>query len=321
VLSDSLPWIYQKVLDEPGQLPGEASASVPISAGPVYLTWEALLSLERPDEESGWDSFSSSRKIAWKTGTSFGFRDAWAIGSTPDYVVAVWAGNASGEGRPGLTGVTSAAPIMFEIFNMLPGNSWFPVPYDDLDKTPVCKLSGHFPSSFCPQTDTVYIPWNRPGHTDPCPYHQQIFHEKSTGLRVSRDCLPDAEMASDTFFVLPPAQAWYFKRRNAWYQNPPEWSTRCLQTNTSNPMQLITQLPPKGIYVPLDLNGKPSSLVLEAAHNQPKATIYWYMGEQFLGTTRDIHNLTFNPPPGNHTLILMDEEGNLLERDLRIRSR
>src|SRR5690606_9694106 len=81
-----------------------------ISASSIYQTFDALKELYRPGEETGWRFFTSSKKIAWKTGTSFGFRDGWAIGITPKYVVGVWIGNADGEGRPGLTGTDAAAP-------------------------------------------------------------------------------------------------------------------------------------------------------------------------------------------------------------------
>ena len=90
-----------------------------LSAGAIWLTYEALQKVNRPESESGWQYFSSSPGLAWKTGTSFGFRDGWAVGTTPRYVVGVWTGNASGEGRPGLTGITAAAPLLFDLVNML----------------------------------------------------------------------------------------------------------------------------------------------------------------------------------------------------------
>jgi penicillin-binding protein 1C len=79
------------------------STDIPLSASSIWLTYEALQKVNRPESESGWQFFSSSGSLAWKTGTSFGFRDAWAVGTTPGYVIGVWAGNADGEGRPGLT--------------------------------------------------------------------------------------------------------------------------------------------------------------------------------------------------------------------------
>ena len=90
-----------------------------IGPGAAWLTLNALLEVNRPDAEAHWKNFASAQRIAWKTGTSFGQRDGWAIGSTARYTVAVWVGNATGEGRADLTGAGGAAPIMFSIFNRL----------------------------------------------------------------------------------------------------------------------------------------------------------------------------------------------------------
>ena len=99
-----------------------------LSAESAFITAEMITETKRPLEQGAWKIFSSARKVAWKTGTSFGHRDAWAIGTTPEYVVGVWVGNADGEGRPGLTGVKKAAPVMFDIFRLLPETSWFKTP-------------------------------------------------------------------------------------------------------------------------------------------------------------------------------------------------
>lgn len=91
-----------------------------LGAGSIWLTYNAMEQVNRPEGDEAWKFYDSALKIAWKTGTSFGNRDAWAIGTNSKYVVGVWVGNATGEGRPTLTGVTSAAPILFDVFNLLP---------------------------------------------------------------------------------------------------------------------------------------------------------------------------------------------------------
>ena len=116
-----------------------------LKASAAWLTLDALQNVHRPGE-TGWEFFAGSRHIAWKTGTSFGFRDGWAVGVTPDYVVAVWAGNGDGEGRPGLTGTSMAAPLMFGLFNLLPVGNWFKPPADELVPMLFCHHSGYFPS-------------------------------------------------------------------------------------------------------------------------------------------------------------------------------
>ena len=96
----------------------------PLSTGAAWLTLDALVDGARPADESLWQSFASARKIAWKTGTSYGNRDAWAIGVTPSYTVGIWIGNATGEGRPELKSITTAAPVLFDVFSILPRSGW-----------------------------------------------------------------------------------------------------------------------------------------------------------------------------------------------------
>jgi len=109
-----------RILTQVAGQPVQSEHRNSIGAASAWLTLNALVEVSRPGLEKRWRQFAGSRKIAWKTGTSFGMRDGWAIGSTSRYTVGVWVGNASGEGRPHLTGLYTAAPIMFELFNRLP---------------------------------------------------------------------------------------------------------------------------------------------------------------------------------------------------------
>ena len=143
----------------------------PMSASALWYTYLAMNEVNRPEEETGWKYFRSARKIAWKTGTSFGYRDGWAIGTSPDYVVGVWAGNADGEGRPGLTGISIAAPVMFELFGLLPGTAWFSPPLDELIPALVCRESGYLAGPLCQYPDTVKIPVSG-AHSRVCPFHR-----------------------------------------------------------------------------------------------------------------------------------------------------
>ena len=99
---------------------------VPFSAEAIAETFHVMLGLTRPVSQAGWGGFASSRKVAWKTGTSYGFKDAWAVGVTDRYAVGVWVGNADGEGRPGLTGVGAAAPLMFDVIGKLNDDYTYP---------------------------------------------------------------------------------------------------------------------------------------------------------------------------------------------------
>src|SRR5690606_33804050 len=174
--------IYLKDTPPTSEAPLER-ASV-IDHASLYFTFQAMNEVVRPGEEALWDQFASSKKIAWKTGTSFGFRDGWAVGLTPGYVVCVWVGNADGEGRPGLTGIETAAPILFDIFDLLPSTGWFTPPVDRMVQTPVCRQSGHLAGVDCPDPDTVYLPVMGLKSTV-CPYHQAIHTNVAGNLRVT----------------------------------------------------------------------------------------------------------------------------------------
>ena len=143
------------------------------SAASIWQTFEVLNELNRPIGEGQWEVFSSSSKIAWKTGTSFGHRDAWAIGVTPEYVTVVWVGNADGEGRPGLTGTNIAAPIMFSVFDQLPATTWFNIPYEDMEELEVCTKSGDLASENCENISIELVSKNCK-RAKQCIYHKII---------------------------------------------------------------------------------------------------------------------------------------------------
>lgn len=126
------------------------------------------------------------------------------------YVVGVWAGNASGEGRPGLTGVGNAAPVLFDLFSLLPGGEWFDLPYDETLPMAICRNSGHKASPYCEQTDTLYMPLSG-NNTGICPYHKLVHLSADGRYRVNSSCESVDRMISRPWFVLPPAQEYYYR--------------------------------------------------------------------------------------------------------------
>lgn len=140
--------------------------------GAVWQVFDAIKEVNRP-EEIDWKAIPSMQPIAWKTGTSYGFRDAWAVGVTPRYAVGVWVGNATGEGKPELIGARTAGPVLFDVFNILPSAHWFERPTGIFVEAEVCRESGHLKSRFCADTDTLLI---LPAglKTEACPYHHLV---------------------------------------------------------------------------------------------------------------------------------------------------
>ncbi len=289
-----------------------------LSAAAIWFTFKAMLEVYRPDEDAAWKLYGSSRKIAWKTGTSFGFRDGWAIGVTPDYVVAVWTGNADGEGRPGLTGIKAAAPIMFDIFDLLPQSDWFREPMDELTYAAIDRESGYLASSYSNQVDTLLIP--RSGlRTAVSPFHQRVHLDKTGTFRVTGACESVNDLISKNWFVLPPKQAFYYKRLHPTYQELPPMRSDCYgERDHLVVMDMLYPEPDATLYIPTELNGVKGEVVFEVAHRDEDSQLHWHLDDYYVGTTVRDHHLNLQPTSGDHVLTVTDNEGNSLKRKFTV---
>jgi penicillin-binding protein 1C len=292
-----------------------------IDAGSIYCTFQAMEEVMRPGEEMLWQQFSSTQRIAWKTGTSFGFRDGWAIGVTPRYVVAVWVGNTDGEGRPGLTGINTAAPVMFEIFRQLPViREWFNVPQNEMVKIKVCKQSGYRAGEYCDDTEEEWVPHS--GLKAPvCPYHQVVHLSSDCKWQVTASCMPPSQIVNKNWFVLPPSMEYYYRSKSYVYHVLPPFRADCLQGEGGNPMEIIYPKEGAKIYVPLEADGSRGRVVFNAAHRQSGMKIFWHLDNDFVGETTDFHQVALNPNPGKHTLTLVDGNGNTVHVGFEVLSK
>jgi penicillin-binding protein 1C len=288
-----------------------------LNAASIWTTFDAMTNVERPSADGNWEYFETNKKVAWKTGTSFGFKDAWSIGVTPNYAVGVWVGNADGEGRPGCIGIEVAAPVMFDIFNFLPTTTWFYPPYDDMKKVIVCAKSGYTATDLC-ENDTVWVPKSSKG-TQICSYHQLIHLDPTGSFRVSTNCEDPYNMQHKPWFVLPPIQEYYFANQNPWYQSLPPFRKDCAEENNNDHRMQIVY--PRGftkIKVPKDFNNKPSSTVFKVMHKDKDATVFWHIDGQYIQSTKRYHDLLLNPTIGLHTLTVVDERGQRLVQQFEI---
>ncbi|MBK9486504.1 MAG: penicillin-binding protein 1C [Chitinophagaceae bacterium] len=292
-------------------------SGIPLDATSIWFAFQAMQDVMRPGEEGLWQQFSSSQKIAWKTGTSFGFRDGWAIGLTPKNVVAVWVGNTDGEGRPGLVGIQTAAPILFDIFRMLPNTKWFEKPTYNFIYVPVCRQSGYRANIDCPDADTLFMPPNAI-KVPLCAYHK-IIHLDATGTyRVTEACESPSAMQHKSWFILSPAMEFYYKQRNIDYRPLPPFKPGCTFAETGKLIEIIYPQPDAKIYVPLEINGERGKTVFTAAHRRAGAKIFWSIDDGFVRTTQNFHQLGLNPSPGKHILTLVDENGISVSREFEV---
>ncbi len=279
-----------------------------MNAGACWDVVEMLSSLTRPDIENEWRNFNSSYKIAWKTGTSFGFRDAWSIGMTSEYLVAVWVGNASGEGRAGLTGIKSAAPLMFDVFSGLPRSKWFKPPYDELRKKGLCKKSGLLPSDYCPIVDSVWLSTSAE-NVGRCTYHKRYLVDENEQYRHAKGCSVK-NLEYKTYFELSPVMHWYYRNNNHSLVPAPPVHMSCT-VEDFKPLRFIYPNHKARLKRATGMGGKKTDIIAELAHTQKDAIVYWYLGDRFLGETKHSHLMQLDYiQSGLQNLRAIDQWGN-----------
>lgn len=305
------------LLDETVDFGSLTAEKTIFDAGSMYLTYESLKEVNRPEGEENWEFFDSSKQIAWKTGTSFGFRDAWAIGTTKDYVVGVWVGNADGEGRPGLVGTVAAAPILFDVFDVLPKSDWFAIPHDELEEVEICTKSGYRASELCEEKQKQFIP--RSGlKTKPCPYHVLVHLDLDERYQVNSSCQPLNQMVHKSWFVLPPLMEYYYQNKNPLYKTLPSFRKDCT-AEFQKSMDFIYPEEATKVFLPKDFDGNKNGVILRLAHSIPDTKVFWYLDETFLGTTETIHEMEVKPETGIHKITVVDALGNEAKRTIEIK--
>lgn len=291
-----------------------------IRQGAAWLTLQAMVEVTRPGNEALWRDFSGSQTIAWKTGTSYGLRDAWAIGSNGRYTVGVWAGNAGGEAASFLSGQTSAAPVMFDVFDRLGASTWFAQPEQALKTVSVCGDDGFLAGGQCTSVE-IRIP--RDSHFQQVtPFHRRVHLDSKGQYRVHSRCETVSNMQSRDWFVLPPAQEFFWRQYHSDYRTLPPWRKDCfaelIEIDNDQPMDLLYPHEGSRVYIPVDLDGKRSRVVLQAVHRHQGMILYWHLDEKFLGQTKTFHEQSVVLEPGWHKLLLLDRQGYKFERWFRV---
>ena len=297
----------------------DSGKKIAISEGAIWSGFQAMIEVNRPNGEASWRRFQNARKVAWKTGTSYGYRDGWAVGITPEYVVGVWVGNADGEGRPELTGLKAAGPILFDVFDVLPQTTWFKEPVYEMEEILVCEESGHRAGIYCPNPTIDRVPKSTLA-TKACPYHQRVHVNKLGTLRKNSSCSELTNLEAKNWFVLPPVQEWYYKKSHAEYQILPPLAENCGEENQIT-MKLIYPFNSSLIYVPKEIDGSKGKTVFEIAHRNQDTKIFWHLNGDYIGETETFHQFALSPNPGSHTLVLVDESGQRLEHKFQVVSR
>lgn len=278
-----------------------------ISEAATFLITENLTRLERPDMPMMWSNSTSLPKIAWKTGTSYGRRDAWSVGYNKDYTIAVWLGNFDGSGTPELTGAHIATPLLFQLFNAIDVNQerkWF-APPKTLDFRIVCSESGLSPSEFCTNTTIDYfIPGVSPYQK--CEHLKEVYVNEKETISYCRSCLPTKGYKIKYYPNYLPELVNFFEEEKRPYDKIPEHNPECKRIfNTAAPT--ITSLGDGMEYILI--SGEKQQLMLKCNADNTVKKVWWYIDNRLIQQAKVTERVFFAPTAGNHKISCTDDKG------------
>ncbi|MGB5553699.1 MAG: penicillin-binding protein 1C, partial [Flavobacteriaceae bacterium] len=219
----------------------------------------------------------------------------------------IWVGNADGEGRPNVTGVSSAAPVLFDVFDVLPRSNWFQKPLDEFVEIEVCAESGYLATDICPKKP-ISIP-NKQNYVKSCQYHQLVHLDPLGQFQVNSSCIDLSEAKTESWFVLPPLMEYYYKKSHPIYKPLPPFRNDC-KSNIAPPMEFIYPKNGSRISLAKNFEGKQNELILKLAHAKPETEVYWYIDERFIAQTKNFHEIGVVPSEGIHKITAVDALGN-----------
>lgn len=283
----------------------EYARNIKLSQGAIWLTFEALTNVVRPENEDNWQ-YRHSQKLAWKTGTSHGFRDAWAVGVNPNYVIAVWVGNADGHGRSNLTGIHKAAPILFDILNTLPRGKmeWYVKPSQDLKLLACCQESGYKLNEHC-TARYLEVPINSE-LKETCPYHTKILLDYSEKYRVKKLCYPEDSIREVNWFKLPLVEESFYSLSHPLYKQLPPLMPQC---NDLEQDVLEIVFPRPNAHIVRHSSDVANALIFQALHREQDAKLHWFLDKEFIASTLVEHKISVTPSRGSHKLTIQDTKG------------
>ncbi|MEE9554782.1 MAG: penicillin-binding protein 1C [candidate division Zixibacteria bacterium] len=274
-----------------------------------FIISEILAELKRPDFPSCWEFSPNIPKVAWKTGTSYGRKDAWSIGYNSRYTVGVWVGNFSGESSSYLVGAEAAAPVLFEIFESLSGRDdagWFERPAG-VSQRFVCEASGKRPGDLCDVTvGEMYIPGVSP--EGKCYIHKEILIDKTTGFRLCKFCVAGKSTNSNIYKDWPPRLMTWLLRTGRILQIP-EHNPECSGTSGNDRPVIISPNEEVSYVIREHIPPSQQGILLDASVASSTRNVYWFVDGVLYGTVNPGQKLFFVPEKGVHKLTCSDDRG------------
>ncbi|TAD83389.1 MAG: penicillin-binding protein 1C, partial [Bacteroidetes bacterium] len=285
-----------------------AKAPVQILSPPAaFMISDVLSQINRPDFPINWQATEHLPKIAWKTGTSYGRRDAWSIGYNKHFTVGVWVGNFSGQGIPELSGAQTATPLLFKVFNTIDYNSnydWF-TPPPGCDLRTVCAETGMPPAEFCTNfVSDYFMPLTSPNLA--CNNRQQMLVSADEKISYCVECAPATGLKKKWFGMLAPEMQAYFEQHHLIYDKIPAHNTACKKLFYENGP--IIKSPDAGGQYYISKTA-PEPILLQCQTPADVSKVFWYVNNQYYKAALPTEKVFFMPTEGPQKISCTDDKG------------
>lgn len=278
-----------------------------ISAASGFMLAQILTQLTRPDLPLEWQNSADLPKVAWKTGTSYGRKDAWSIGYNKNYTVGVWVGNFSSEGVQEMSGATTAAPLLFEIFNTIDYKSdaeWYDVP-ENIDFRMVCSETGLLPNTFCTNlVSDVYIP--NVSSNKKCQHLREVQIAADSSISYCTSCLPTSGYINAFYPNYLPEMISYYETNQIKYLKIPPHNPKCERIFANDKPEITS--PVNNVEYFID-RADTTQIMLSCNAANNVDTVYWYLNDRFYKMAKPVQQIFFKPPEGSLKISCTDDKG------------
>lgn len=306
-----LKWTVQNIDKKPNEATAQYDTTTNqvqlISPQASYVLTQMLTQVTRPDLPKNIDNAKDLPRVAWKTGTSYGRRDAWSMGYNANYTVGVWVGNFSGEGVPDLNGAATATPLLFDIFNAIDRShryDWF-FPPKDLEYRWVCSETGLVPDDFCTnQLMDFYLPGISTNKR--CAHLHEISVSADERMSYCTTCMPTSGYKRKLYNNYPPELIAFYEKEHIAYERVPPHNPACSRIFDGTAPRIVS--PVNGLEYLID-RADNTELALSCQLSNEVEKVHWYINDHYYKPAAPNEKLFFTPKEGANKITCVDDKG------------
>ncbi|MFW5501103.1 MULTISPECIES: penicillin-binding protein 1C [unclassified Maridesulfovibrio] len=291
-----------------------------LSPQAAWLVLEMLSSVTRPEMNETWMLTRDMPETAWKTGTSFGHRDAWAVGLSGDYAIGVWVGNPDGRPRKGISGAVHGGPLLFDLLRMAAPGGKLPAPPDGsgLSEVEVCAHSRQLPGPFCTKRTTIRTLAGKT-RLHPCEECRQIFVDSKSGYRISGECLGRKGIKAKVIRTIPAKLARWRAENNFEVPHLPPLAPDCGLIPSGIAPKIISPAANTPYLLRKDTPLKFQQIALKAEAGPDSGTLYWFLDGRLISMGKFDEKLFTEVSVGEHRVSVSDEIGRMDAVEFEVR--